>query len=220
MEILQKTKVYVQRRMSGDSSGHDWYHVERVWKLARRLGVHYQADLLVVELAALLHDLGDEKLVSNPEDVRRETINWLQQHGEMSPTVIDHVMGIIDTMSFKGCTSAPMPTLEGQIVQDADRLDALGAIGIARTMAYSGWKGQLSYDPELPPRTEMTQESYRKDRSTAVNHFYEKLFLLKDRMNTGLAKDWAQDRHHYMEQYLDRFMEEWEALDAPAQLEE
>lgn len=212
LAIIDEAAAYVRSRMSEDSSGHDWYHVERVWKVTRRLAEHYEADRLVCELAALLHDLADEKLVVDPEAVWTETIEWMCRH-QIEESVIGQITEIVDTMSFKGGAVTPMATLEGQIVQDADRLDALGAIGIGRTMAYSGWKGQLVYDPELPPRTTMTAEAYRKERSTAINHFHEKLFLLKDRMNTPLAKAWAKERHRFMEQFLEQYLKEWNAED-------
>lgn len=208
--IIDAAVEYVQARMNEDSSGHDWYHVERVWKMTRRLAEHYEADRLVSELAALLHDLADEKLVEDPAAVWAETVEWMRDR-QVEQAVIDRVTEIIHTMSFKGGAGTPMTTMEGKIVQDADRLDALGAIGIGRTMAYSGWKGQLIYDPTLPPRTAMTTEAYRKERSTAINHFHEKLFLLKERMNTPLAKAWAEERHRFMEQFLDQYLKEWNA---------
>ncbi|PWK09048.1 HD domain-containing protein [Tumebacillus permanentifrigoris] len=206
--ILQQAEAFVRQELAGDSSGHDVWHIERVRRMAEVIAREEGADVFVCQLAALLHDIPDEKLNDSPEAGMKKLTNWLDEH-PLDADIRAHLLDIITTMSFKGGNQPPVRTLEGRIVQDADRLDAIGALGIARTFAYSGAKGQLSYDPDLPPRTDLTAQDYRKGKSTAVNHFHEKLFLLKDLMNTESAKRIAAERHRYMEEFLKRFHEEW-----------
>jgi len=206
--IIEQAARFVRQELAEESSGHDWRHIERVWKLARRIGAEEGADLFICELAALLHDIADEKLNESEAAGLAKVRGWLEEH-DVDAEAASCVMEIISTMSFKGGKGGGMRTIEGRVVQDADRLDALGAIGIARTFAYSGAKGQLTYDPDLPWRDDMTPEEYRKGRSTAVNHFHEKLFKLKDLMNTKTARELAQERHAYMEEFLERFLAEW-----------
>ncbi len=208
-EIILAAERYVQEELGQDSSGHDYWHIYRVWQTAKKIGEAEGADLLVVELAALLHDIADEKLNESEAIGLAKVRGWLARQGA-DEAVIEHVMEIISTMSFKGGDRSGMRTLEGAVVQDADRLDALGAVGIARTFAYSGAKGQLAHDPHLKPRTAMTREEYRKGKSTAINHFYEKLLKLKELMNTPYAKRMAEGRHQVMEAFLEQFYEEWE----------
>ncbi len=210
--LVQAAERWVLEELGGDSSGHDWWHIERVRRLAVRLSAETGADLFVCELAALLHDIPDEKLTGDEAGGLRKVERWLNEHG-VETGVRDHVMEIISTMSFKGGGGSGMKTLEGQVVQDADRLDALGAIGIARTFAYSGWKGQPMHDPSLPPRTSMTAEEYRQGKSSAYNHFHEKLLKLSKLMNTDAALRLAEERHRYMESFLLRFEREWEGTD-------
>ncbi|TCP54527.1 uncharacterized protein EV586_104146 [Tumebacillus sp. BK434] len=207
--IIAAAEQFVKDELGGDSSGHDYWHIYRVWQTAKKIGVEEGADLLVVELAALLHDIADEKLVASEAEGLAKVRSWLVEQGVAEATV-EHVMEIISTMSFKGGGKTGMRTLEGAVVQDADRLDAIGAVGIARVFAYSGAKGQLSHDPHLPPRTDMTAEEYRKGKSTAINHFYEKLLKLKDLMNTAYGKQMAEGRHAVMEAFLEQFYAEWE----------
>ncbi|TLS37904.1 HD domain-containing protein [Pseudalkalibacillus caeni] len=207
--ILQAAESYVKKELSTDSSGHDWWHIYRVRNTALTIARNENADLFICELAALLHDIADEKLNESEEAGLKKVQDWLIENKVEKP-YIDHVIQIISTMSFKGGNRQPMETLEGKVVQDADRLDALGAVGIARTFAYAGSKGDLVYAPELKPRTSLTKESYRNGRSTAVNHFYEKLLKLKDLMNTEYAKTLADERHRFMELYLEQFFSEWE----------
>lgn len=219
-EIIHNTAEYVKGEFARDSSGHDWWHIARVWKTALALCKYENADAYTVELAALLHDLDDWKLVPSPltplpkgegRPVRAEA--WLRQMG-VAPARIDHICEIITGLSFKGAlVETPMRTLEGQIVQDADRLDAIGAIGIARAFAYGGHKGRLLYDPASPPQMHTSFEQYQNSGSATINHFYEKLLLLKDRMNTATAKKIAAQRHAHMEQFLEQFMWEWEGGD-------
>jgi uncharacterized protein len=203
------TREFVKGELQSESSGHDWWHIYRVTELAKRIAKEEGADEFICELAALLHDLADEKISGNEEEGIKKVRDWLNTQ-EIEETMSTQIIHIISTMSFKGGNRPPMSTMEGQVVQDADRLDAIGAIGIARTFAYSGAKGQLIFDPELPPRTEMTYEDYRKGKSTAINHFYEKLLKLKDTMNTEFGRKLAMDRHRMMEEYLEMFYLEWE----------
>lgn len=207
--LLRRAEEYVRGELGGDSSGHDWWHIERVRRTAVTIARAEGADVFVCELAALLHDIADEKLAGSEEAGRRKVEEWLHAAGADAETC-GHVLEIIGTMSFKGGGGSAMRTLEGRVVQDADRLDALGAVGIGRTFAYSGATGQLMHDPELPPRETMSAEQYRKGRSTAINHFPEKLFKLKERMNTPYARRMAEERHRFMEQFVARFLEEWE----------
>lgn len=211
--LLEEAKAFARAELGGDSSGHDWWHVARVAGMAKRLAALEGADAAVCELAAWLHDVADEKLNVSKEAGLSKVEAWLVER-RVEDMVIRHVMEIISTMSYGGGKGSPMRTAEGKIVQDADRLDALGAVGIARTFAYSGWKGQAMYDPELPVRESMTAEQYRKEKSTAVNHFYEKLLKLKELMNTEAARAIAEERHRFMEQFLAQFYSEWEAKDA------
>lgn len=206
--MIKFTKEYVYNELHNESSGHDWYHIARVTSMARTIAIEEHADEFICEMAALLHDIADEKLNESEEAGLQKVITWLNSIGTDAST-IQRIISIISTMSFKGGGQPKMTSLEGQVVQDADRLDAIGAIGIARTFAYAGSKGELIYDPELKPRINMTKEEYRKGRSSAINHFYEKLLTLKEKMNTGYAKQLAEERHRLMEQYLDDFFNEW-----------
>jgi uncharacterized protein len=207
--IVEAAELYVREELGGDSSGHDWWHIERVRRTAVSIAEQENADRFICELAALLHDVADEKLAGSEEAGMSKVQEWLAAQ-EVEGADSEHVLEIIATMSFKGGKGSPMRTLEGQVVQDADRLDALGAVGIGRTFAYSGAKGQLMYDPNLPARESMTKEQYRNEKSTAINHFPEKLFKLKDRMNTAYARQLAEDRHRFMEEFVARFLKEWD----------
>lgn len=207
--LIEQTKAFVRSELDNEASGHDWWHIARVSKMAKYIAEKEGATIFICELAALLHDIADEKLNSSEEAGIKRVTDWLSsQHA--SQETIDSIIEIISTMSFKGGNRPPMKTLEGQVVQDADRLDAIGAIGIARTFAYGGAHGDLMYDPAIPPRENMTKEEYRQGKSTAVNHFYEKLLKLKDLMNTETARKLALDRHRFMEEFLDKFYQEWE----------
>jgi uncharacterized protein len=208
--MIQQAREYVRSRLYGEGTGHDWWHIHRVTEIAQRIATQVQADAFVCILAALFHDLADEKVVGSTEAGMREIHDWLDAH-DVQASVRDHILEIIATMSFKGGHGEPMKTLEGKVVQDADRLDAIGAIGIARTFAYAGSKGHILYDPDIPPRTSMTEEQYRKDTNTAINHFYEKLLKLQGLMNTDYGKQLAASRHGYMENFLEQFYGEWKA---------
>jgi uncharacterized protein len=207
--VLDSAGVWVRGKLAHESSGHDWWHIDRVVRTARTIASEEQADIFVCELAALLHDMADEKLNADPAAAQRDLEAWLAASGASSSEAA-HVLEIIATMSFKGGSRPPMRTLEGKVVQDADRLDAIGAVGIARVFAYSGAKRRPIHDPARPPREHMTEAEYRSGDDTAINHFHEKLLKLKDRMNTSYARRLAEARHRFMEAYLDEFDAEWE----------
>ena len=177
--IIEAAEVFVKSELGNDATGHDWWHIHRVVQMAKRIAAEEAANIFICEIAALVHDVADEKLNDSKEAGLLKVSTWL----ENQPFAYEerlHIMEIISTMSYNAGTNPPMRTLEGQIVQDADRLDAIGAIAIARTFLYAGWKGDPIYDPQLPPRDSMTRAEYRNGKSTAINHFYEKLLKLKD----------------------------------------
>jgi uncharacterized protein len=207
-KTIQNTESFVKNMLENEGSGHDWFHIKRVTKTTAYIAEKEGADLFICELAALLHDIADEKICGNEEKGVTMVREWLISQ-EVPTETMEHILLIITTMSFKGGNNLPLQSLEAKVVQDADRLDAIGAIGIARCFVYSGAKGQLIYDPDLEPRTEMTKEEYRQGKSTAVNHFYEKLFKLKDLMNTNEGKRLANERHLFMENFLEQFYQEW-----------
>jgi uncharacterized protein len=209
--LIDRTASHVQEVLAGDGTGHDWWHVYRVWKNAQRIGQAEGANMLVVELAALLHDIADWKLNDGDSTVGpRIARKWLDSQS-VEAAISDRVCEIIAGISFKGASVEPPPlSLEGQVVQDADRLDAMGAIGIARAFAYGGSKGRAIHDPAAKPIEHRTAEKYLKSGGTTINHFHEKLLLLQDRMNTATGQAMARDRHRFMEDYLKRFYEEWE----------
>ena len=210
-QLLAAARAHVRERLEHDSSGHDWWHIDRVVRLARWLATEEGADVFVCELAALTHDLADWKLNPDEAQALADLRAWLGEHGADEATIAA-VMEIITQMSFKGGGEPPMQTLEGQIVQDADRLDAIGAIGIARAFAYGGAKGLLLHDPEARPRGQMTAAEYRRQQAATITHFHEKLLLLKDSMNTATAKRLAAHRHAVLEDFLAEFQAEWEGV--------
>lgn len=209
--ILSRTEEHIRKLLAGDCSGHDWWHIDRVRRVALTIAREEHADLFLVELAALLHDVADWKFAGGDEKAGPAAARkWLEKVEADRPTT-DHVCRIVAQLSFKGAgVATPMDSLEGACVQDADRLEALGAIGIARTFAYGGWKGQPIHDPELPPQMHGTFAEYKQNKGTTINHFYEKLLLLQDRMNTAAGKRLAQARHNFMEQFLQQFFGEWD----------
>jgi len=209
--IINKTKEYAKSKLEGEGTGHDWYHILRVFNTSVFIGKKENADLFVVKLAALLHDIADWKFNEGNCDIgpniAREWLQSLNVHYD----IIENVTKIIATMSFKGgTTNAEQETMEGKVVQDADRLDAIGAIGIARAFAYGGFKERELYNPNIKPQKYEDFEQYKKSVSTTVNHFYEKLLLLKDLMNTDSGKSLAIQRHKFMEEYLNQFFREWD----------
>lgn len=207
-QIIAATERFVREQMQADATGHDWLHVERVRRMALRLAAHEGADPFVVGLAALLHDLDDYKITGDLSGELPRAARWLARAGVDEPTA-RRVLDIIARLSFKGAgVATPMADVEGCVVQDADRLDAIGAIGIARAFAYGGARGRALYDPQAAPVRHASEQEYKRNSSSTVNHFYEKLLLLKDRMNTPTARAIAQQRHRYMEEFLVQLYEE------------
>jgi uncharacterized protein len=213
LRIVQKTAVFVRRKFEHDQSGHDWYHMERVWKMARRLAEAEGADLFIVEMAALLHDYADWKLEGDQQQAKQAMLEWLRSQA-VPQKDIERIVTITENVSFKGLThKAEQSTLEGRVVQDADRLDAIGAIAIARVFAFGGHKGRLIYDPEDKVFEPLSDEAYqglnKQNTRSGIHHFYDKLLHLKERINTPTAKKIAEGRHRYMEEYVARFLAEW-----------
>lgn len=210
-QIIAQTAEHIRLKLEGEGSGHDWWHVYRVWKNAIHIGKQEEADLFVIELAALLHDIADWKFHDGNEDIGPQLAReWLETLS-VEESIIAHVCRIIRAISFKGAgVKNTMDTTEGLIVQDADRLDAMGAIGIARTFAYGGSKHREMYNPTVNPQLHASFEQYKNSEGTTINHFYEKLLLLKDLMNTPTARKIAEGRHKYMQEFLQQFFLEWE----------
>ncbi len=205
---IEETAIYIRLKFENESSGHDWWHVQRVWQLAVKIGKMENANLFLVEMAALLHDLDDWKLIG-PDQSMSLAVCWMKKLG-MPNHEIEQINQIIREVSFKGAGVDTTPgSIEAKVVQDADRLDAIGAIGIARTFAYGGHKDRLIYDPAILPTPHDSFEAYQKSTAPTINHFYEKLLLLKDRMNTQTGEKMAKVRHRFMEQYLEQFFYEW-----------
>lgn len=214
-KILENLSAEVKEKMSSDGSGHDWWHVYRVWKMATHLAKDEKADLFVVELGALLHDIADYKFHGGDYSVGPRVAREMMERIKVAEDTIDKVCEIVENISFKGgVKKETMKTLEGKIVQDADRLDAIGAIGIGRVFAFGGSKNRPMHDPAIKPQAYKSKEEYiaafRRNEGSSISHFYEKLLLLKDRMNTKAAKQIAQSRHEFMEEFLKRFYSEWE----------
>ncbi|MEK4878562.1 MULTISPECIES: HD domain-containing protein [Paenibacillus] len=207
--IIALAEEFVKEQLGQDTTGHDWWHTHRVRSTACEIAEIERADVFICTMAALLHDVADEKLNPSKEAGLLKVHTWLTAN-LTEEEQIRHIMLIVETMSFSGGGGEPMQTLEGQVVQDADRLDALGAIGIARTFIFSGAKGRPAYDPEVAPREESLQKEYRDySKGTAVNHFYEKLLKLKFLMNTAYGRKLAEERHDFMLNFLDQFYKEW-----------
>ena len=210
--LIEKTAGFVRECLRSAEAGHDWAHTERVRRNALKILAHEKADALVVELAALLHDIADAKFHNGDEEKGPAIANIFLLKEGFPAGRTDHVCNIIRHMSFKGGNENSVWTSkEMEIVQDADRLDAIGAIGIARTFHYGGFRNRPLYDPEIPPRLGMSKEEYRSSDAPTLNHFYEKLLLLKDRMHTVTGRKLAESRHEFLEKYLQQFLTEWEA---------
>ncbi|WP_332633038.1 HD domain-containing protein [Halalkalibacter flavus] len=207
-QMVDETRKWVKDQLANEKTGHDWYHIKRVTKQAQEIAEIEGADELIVILAALTHDLIDDKVVESEEQGVKNVDDWLIKIGTTEEQR-QHILTIITTMSFKGGTNKPVTTLEAQVVQDADRLDAIGAIGVARTFVYAGSKGDPMYDPTLFVRETLTVDEYRNGRSSAIGHFYEKLLKLKDLMNTKEGKVRALERHQFLEGFLEQFLDEW-----------
>ncbi|HEY3389305.1 MAG TPA: HD domain-containing protein [Prolixibacteraceae bacterium] len=204
--LIKETENFVKTVLEGDSSGHDWWHILRVRKLALLIAKNEGADLFVVELAALLHDIDDWKLADGEE---HKVKKWLYSCG-CDHQLVERICEIIEGVSFKGAgVDTSTSDIECKVLQDADRLDAIGAIGIARTFAYGGSRGRRIYDPAIPPEMHINFEHYKKSSAPTLNHFYEKLLLLKDQMQTATGHTLAEQRHEYMLRFLDQFYAEW-----------
>lgn len=209
--LIDKTIVFVKETLAQAEGGHDWFHIERVYKNALLIAASENCDLEIVQLGALLHDIADSKFHDGDETIGPKTARTFLESENVAPTTIDHVIAIIENISFKGGrVERKFSSIELDIVQDADRLDAIGAIGIARTFNYGGFKNRTLHNPEIAPNLSMTKEEYKKNEAPTINHFYEKLLLLKDKMNTETGKQIAQERHLYMEGFLEQFYAEWE----------
>ena len=209
--IIDKTCRFVEEKLAGEGSGHDWWHIYRVWNLAKNIAGQEGANLIIVELSALLHDIADWKFHNGDDSIGPKLAEQFLVENQVERRVIDPVIEIITSISYKGAgVPTPMNTLEGKVVQDADRLDAIGALGIARTFAYGGHKNRLIYHPEEKPVLHQSFDDYKKNQGHTINHFYEKLLLLKDRMNTASGKRLAEARHQFMQAYLDQFYKEWD----------
>ncbi len=210
MKLINNTIEFVKQKLQGTESGHDWFHIERVWKISLRIQEKEGGEKLVIELAALLHDIADPKFHNGDETVASKIVNQFLTEQKVDQETIAKVVFIIENMSFKNRNEAPenLP-LELKIVQDADRLDAIGAIGIARTFNFGGYKNNLMYHPDIEPKLNQSKEDYKKSNGTTINHFYEKLLLLKDLLHTKTAKEIAGHRHQLMLQFLEEFYKEW-----------
>ena len=210
-EILERTVAFVKNSLWDAEAGHDWAHTQRVWKNAEQIARHEEVDPFVVALAALLHDIADAKFHGGDEEVGPRKARAFLESLPVKEAHIRHVEQIIRHVSFKGGNfSVAFHSPELAVVQDADRLDALGAIGIARAFHYGGFRNRELYNPDIAPKLQMSREEYKKSTASTINHFYEKLLLLKDRMHTGTGKRMAEKRHQFMEAFLARFFEEWE----------
>ena len=211
LPVIKNTIVFVKSELEGAEAGHDWFHVERVWKLSKKIAETETCNMKVVELSALLHDIADPKFHDGDENLALDISKKFLESENVSHDEINCVLFIIKNMSFKNRGEAPLNLpIELKIVQDADRLDAIGAIGIARTFNFGGFKNNLMYHPEIKPQLAMSKEEYKKSNGTTINHFYEKLLLLKDLMNTDTAKKIAHQRHDFMLHFLEQFYKEWE----------
>ena len=211
-QLVQNATKFIKEVFQNDFSGHDFFHSMRVYRTAMKIAEAEHADMEIVALAALLHDVDDRKLSPATAEKKENAARFMRSQA-VPEAEIRQVCQIIDEVSFKGTDSVRPSTPEGKCVQDADRLDALGAIGIARTFAYGGSHNRAIYDPELPPRTAMNQAQYYSSKSTSLNHFYEKLFLLEDMMNTETGKAIARKRTQCMQEFVDEFLSEWDGLD-------
>lgn len=211
MTIIDKTILFVKEKLQDAEGGHDWFHIERVFKNAVLIAQEEVCDVTIVKLGALLHDIADSKFHNGDEEIGPKTARDFLESENVSEEIIEHVIQIIKNISFKGGNfEKTFSSKELEIVQDADRLDALGAIGIARAFNYGGFKNRALYNPTISPKLNMSKEEYKNSDSPTLNHFYEKLLLLKDKMNTETGKKLAQERHRFMETFLSQFYAEWE----------
>ena len=210
-QIIEETIAFVKEILKGAEGGHDWFHIQRVFKNTLLIAKDEKVDVLVVSLGALLHDIADAKFNGGDETVGPKMASKFLQSLEVDKKIVDHVVKIIENISYKSSLDSKklFTSKELQVVQDADRLDAIGAIGIARAFNYGGFKNRELYNPEIAPNLQMTKEEYKKSKAPTINHFYEKLLLLKDKMNTESGKKLAEKRHEFMLDYLEQFYKEW-----------
>ena len=210
-EIVNKTILFVKAKLENAEGGHDWFHIERVYKNAILIADGEVCDDTVLKLGALLHDIADSKFHNGDETIGPKMAREFLASNDVDETTIQHVINIIENISFKGGNTEKLfSSIELNIVQDADRLDAIGAIGIARAFNYGGFKNRPLYNPNIAPNLHMSKEEYKNSEAPTLNHFYEKLLLLKDKMNTETGKKIAQERHRYMEGFLSQFYAEWD----------
>jgi uncharacterized protein len=213
MSVLENAENFVKQQLETAEGGHDWFHIERVYKNAILIAKEESCNMEVVQLAALLHDIADSKFHNGDETIGPKIAREFLTKEDVAEETIHHVVNIIENISFKGGNfKKDFHSKELEIVQDADRLDAIGAIGIARTFNYGGFKNRAIYHPEILPNLSMSKEEYKKSTAPTINHFYEKLLLLKDKMNTQTGKKIAQKRHDFMELYLEQFYGEWNGI--------
>lgn len=211
LDLINKTILFVKEKLANAEGGHDWFHIQRVYKNALLIASGETCDETVVKLGALLHDIADSKFHGGDETVGPKIAREFLESEGVSEDIIIHVIQIINNISFKGGNSEKhFSSIELDIVQDADRLDAIGAIGIARAFNYGGFKNRAMHDPQIAPKLNMSKEEYKNSQAPTINHFYEKLLLLKDKMNTQTAKEIAQKRHDYMQGFLSQFYAEWD----------
>lgn len=210
-DLINKTILFVKEKLANAEGGHDWFHIQRVYKNALLIANGETCDLTIVKLGALLHDIADSKFHGGDETLGPKVAREFLESEFISDTVIEHVIQIINNISFKGGkTEKTFSSIELDIVQDADRLDAIGAIGIARAFNYGGFKNRLLYDPQIAPNMHLSKEEYKNSQAPTINHFYEKLLLLKDKMNTATGQQIAKERHRYMQGFLAQFYAEWD----------
>lgn len=213
LQIINRTKDFVKETLNGAEGGHDWFHIQRVWNNSKLIAKNEQVDLFIIELGALLHDIADSKFHNGDETIGPKVAREFLDSQKVEEAVIIHVEQIICNISYKGGNfEQHFKSPELDVIQDADRLDAIGAIGIARCFNYGGFKNRALYNPDIPPNLNQTKEEYKKNEAPTINHFYEKLLLLKDRMNTETGKKIAKERHQYMETFLQQFYDEWNGL--------
>ncbi|MGV8945903.1 MAG: HD domain-containing protein [Lutibacter sp.] len=210
-QIIKNTEDFVKATLKNAEGGHDWFHILRVWNTAKLISKEENVDVFVVELGALLHDIADSKFHGGDETIGPKIAREFLESQLVENSIIIHIENIISNISYKGGNfEQKFTSPELEAIQDADRLDAIGAVGIARTFNYGGFKNRPLYNPEIPPKRNQTKEAYKNSEAPTINHFYEKLLLLKDRMNTKTGKRIAQERHRFMEVFLQQFYKEWE----------
>lgn len=211
LDIINKTIVFVKDQLKNAEGGHDWFHIQRVYKNALLIANHEDCNVQIVQLGALLHDIADSKFHNGDETIGPKVAKDFLEKENVDAGTIEHVLKIIENVSFNGGNfKKQFQSKELEIVQDADRLDAIGAMGIARAFNYGGFKNRTIYNPEIAPKMNMSKEEYKKSEAPTLNHFYEKLLLLKDQMNTATGKKIAHERHKFMESFLAQFYAEWE----------